>query len=75
MRAAGAALVRRHVLTDESCESAPLQQRRHRAALPVRVPCPVCGAENLVARCPHDASFVGDVTVEQVTALALELLR
>lgn len=56
-------------------ESAPLQQERHRAALSVRAHCPVCGAENLVTRCPHDASFVDEVTVEEVTALALELLH
>jgi ADP-heptose:LPS heptosyltransferase len=56
-------------------ESAPLRQERHRAALSVRVHCPVCGAENLATRCPHDVSFVGEVTVEEVTALALELLR
>ena len=56
-------------------ESAPLQQGRHRAALSVRVHCPVCGAENLVTRCPHDVSFVDEVSVEEVIALALELLR
>lgn len=55
-------------------ESAPLQQDRHRAALSTRVHCPVCGAENLVTRCEHDASFVDDVNPDEVSALALELL-
>jgi ADP-heptose:LPS heptosyltransferase len=54
-------------------ESAPLQQDRHRAALSTRVHCPVCGAENLVTRCEHDVSFVDDVTLDEVIALALDL--
>jgi ADP-heptose:LPS heptosyltransferase len=54
-------------------ESAPLRQERHRAALSVRVHCPQCGAENLSTRCAHDASFVADVPVEEVAALAREL--
>lgn len=56
-------------------ESGPLRQDRHRAALAVRTHCPVCGMENLRQRCPHDASFVADVPVAEVTALALDLLR
>lgn len=56
-------------------ESAPLRQGRHRAALSVRVHCPRCGAENLKTRCEHDASFVADVPVEEVAALARELFR
>jgi ADP-heptose:LPS heptosyltransferase len=54
-------------------ESAPLLQDWHRAALSTRVHCPVCGAENLVTRCEHDVSFVDDVTLDEVTALALDL--
>lgn len=56
-------------------ESAPLRQERHRAAVSVRVHCPRCGAENLKTRCEHDDSFVADVPVEEVAALARELFR
>ncbi len=54
-------------------ESAPLRQDRHRAALSVRIHCPVCGAENLQARCAHDASFVDGVSIEEVSGLAMDL--
>jgi ADP-heptose:LPS heptosyltransferase len=53
----------------------PLRQSLLRAALSVRVHCPVCGAENRASRCAHDASFVADVTVEEVTSMATSLLR
>jgi ADP-heptose:LPS heptosyltransferase len=56
-------------------ESAPLTQHHHRAALSVRVACPVCGKENIAARCAHDASFVDDVTLEEVAALAIDMFR
>lgn len=55
-------------------ESGPLRQHWHRPALATRIHCPVCGMENLHARCAHDASFVADVTVEEVAALARDLL-
>ncbi|HEY8607713.1 MAG TPA: glycosyltransferase family 9 protein [Noviherbaspirillum sp.] len=55
-------------------ESAPLRQDLHRAAMSARVHCPVCGEENLRTRCPHDASFVDLVEVEQVHDMAMELL-
>lgn len=32
--------------------------------------CPVCGQDNLINRCAHDPSFVDDVSLEQVAALA-----
>jgi ADP-heptose:LPS heptosyltransferase len=54
-------------------EAGPLRQHIHRAALATRIHCPVCGAENLTTRCAHDASFVDDVAIDTVTALALEL--
>jgi ADP-heptose:LPS heptosyltransferase len=53
----------------------PLRQGLLRAALSVRVHCPVCGAVNLASRCPHDPSFVDDVPVEEVIGLATALLR
>lgn len=56
-------------------ESSPLRQHRHRAALSVRVQCAVCGAANLKARCAHDASFVDDVSADEVIALSMELLH
>ncbi|NHZ33025.1 glycosyltransferase family 9 protein [Massilia rubra] len=56
-------------------ESGPLRQEGHRAAVSLRVHCAVCGEENIQRRCAHDASFVDDVTQEEVNALALELLR
>lgn len=56
-------------------ESAPLCQDRHRAALSMRLACPVCGAENTSVRCSHEVSFVDDVPVEEVTALAIDLFR
>ncbi len=56
-------------------ESAPLAQRMHRSAMSVRIHCPVCGETNLTTRCPHDASFLDTVTVEEVVDSALELLR
>lgn len=56
-------------------ESAPLSQRAHRAAVSLRVHCPVCGVANVVERCEHDVSFVDDVPLEEVTALAIELYR
>ncbi len=56
-------------------ESAPLFQHGHRAALSTRIACPVCGEENTASRCPHDVSFVDDVSLEEVTALAIDLFR
>lgn len=56
-------------------ESGPLRQEGHRALISARVICPVCGADNLKQRCIHDASFVSDVSVEDVLASALDLFR
>jgi ADP-heptose:LPS heptosyltransferase len=56
-------------------ESAPLSQRNHRAAVSLRVNCPVCGMANVMQRCEHDVSFVDDVPLGEVTALAIELYR
>lgn len=49
---------------------APLVTATHRHAFSSRLACPVCGRENLAERCEHDASFVADVTLEEVMALA-----
>lgn len=56
-------------------EGAPLRPHLLHAALSVRVQCPLCGMPNLDRRCGHDASFVADVPVEQVTSMATSLLR
>ena len=56
-------------------ESAPLCQHDHRAALATRVHCPMCGQENTANRCEHDVSFVDDVSLEEVTALSIDLFR
>ena len=52
----------------------PLRQGLLRAALSLRQECPVCGALNLSSRCAHDASFLADVPVEQVIAMAADIL-
>lgn len=56
-------------------DGTPLRQHLLRSALSLRLHCPVCGAENVRFRCPHDPSFVSDVPVDQVTELAVSLLR
>ncbi len=54
----------------------PLYRARHRAPTSWRLHCPVCGANGLQHDCrlSHDASFVADVTTDEVLAEALDLL-
>jgi ADP-heptose:LPS heptosyltransferase len=54
----------------------PLHRARHRAPTSWRLHCPVCGADGLQEDCrsSHEASFVADVTVDEVLAEALDLL-
>jgi ADP-heptose:LPS heptosyltransferase len=54
----------------------PLYRARHRTPTSWRLHCPVCGANGLREDCrpSHQASFVADVTVEEVLAEALDLL-
>lgn len=47
---------------------------RTRLAISWRFDCPVCGVDCMHGRCDHTASFVDDVTVEDVTREALDLL-
>ena len=54
-------------------EACPLRQGNHRAAISVRVHCPVCGQENRRTRCEHNVCFVDDVPLEHVSEMALEL--
>lgn len=56
-------------------ESAPLRQSGHKPAVSMRIQCPVCGEENLKTRCPHDSSFVDDVSPEEVIELAMDLFN
>lgn len=53
--------------------SGPLTSSQNRCATSLRRACPVCGRDNLTQRCRHDPSFVDDVSIEEVMALALEL--
>ncbi len=53
----------------------PITQARHRAAVSWRLDCPVCGSSCLEETCPHEETFVDDVSVEEVRAEALDLLR
>jgi ADP-heptose:LPS heptosyltransferase len=54
----------------------PLYRARHRTPTSWRLHCPVCGANGLLEDCrsSHEASFVADVTVDEVLAEALDLL-
>jgi ADP-heptose:LPS heptosyltransferase len=54
----------------------PLYRARHRAPTSWRLHCPVCGADGRQEDCrsSHEASFVGDVPVDEVLAEALDLL-
>lgn len=54
-------------------EAGPLRPCLLRAAMSVRVHCPVCGHDNRISRCPHDVCFVDDIATEAVTTMALEL--
>jgi ADP-heptose:LPS heptosyltransferase len=51
-------------------EGMPLRPSSLHAALAVRTRCPVCDRDNLHTRCPHDVSFVADVSVDEVETLA-----
>jgi ADP-heptose:LPS heptosyltransferase len=55
----------------------PLYRTRHRAPTSWELHCPVCGANGLETDCrsDHQASFVGDVSVDEVLAEALDLLE
>ena len=51
-----------------------LTRSLHRPAMSWRLNCPVCGLDCTRHTCPHRVSFVDDVTVEEVTQSALDLL-
>lgn len=54
--------------------SGPLFTGRHRHAVALDPRCPVCGQDNVGARCAHDVSFVDAVSVDAVRDQALALL-
>jgi hypothetical protein len=53
-----------------------LYRARHRAPTSWRLHCPVCGVNGSQHDCrsSHEASFVADVTLDEVLAEALDLL-
>jgi len=55
--------------------ASPMTRARHRAAISWLLACPVCGGHCLESQCQHAVSFVADVTVTEVIASALDLLK
>ena len=53
----------------------PPTRDRHRPVLSWRLDCPVCGASLLNGVCGHTSSVVADISTEEVTGYALELLK
>jgi ADP-heptose:LPS heptosyltransferase len=56
-------------------DGAPLRPGLLRAAVSAQVSCSVCGADNRSARCPHQESFLQDIPVDDVLALAFAQLQ
>jgi ADP-heptose:LPS heptosyltransferase len=54
--------------------SAELTRTRHRPFSSWCLECPVCGTHCMRDKCPHQCSFVADVSEEDVSAAALEWL-
>src|SRR3954451_3223606 len=48
---------------------------RHRPAISWTLNCPICGSHVIHAPCGHSATLVGDVSIEEVVASALELFQ
>jgi ADP-heptose:LPS heptosyltransferase len=75
--AVGAATVRAATVGVYWCgnliNAGPLTRRRHRVGVSFRSACPECGADQGRGRCPHDPSFVADVTAEDIITAALDL--
>lgn len=51
----------------------PVTRTRHRPTLSWRLECPVCGRNTITDHCDHAASFVADVTTDEVIAQATNL--
>jgi hypothetical protein len=56
-------------------EGMPLRPSTLHAAMAARTRCPACDQDNLRTRCPHDPSFVADVGIDEVEALARAALN
>jgi ADP-heptose:LPS heptosyltransferase len=56
-------------------DGAPLRPSLLRAAVSAQFRCTVCGADNRAARCVHQESFVGDISVDEVLCLALSQIN
>jgi ADP-heptose:LPS heptosyltransferase len=54
---------------------AALTRTHHRPCISWRLTCPVCDTPCLTSHCPHDASFVADVTVDEVVGAGKEVIR
>jgi ADP-heptose:LPS heptosyltransferase len=54
--------------------AAPLTRARHRPLISWRLACPICGATEPRQHCHHQESFVADISVEEVSSAALDLL-
>ena len=53
----------------------PLLRARHRALISWRLACPACGLDCTRHRCPHDASFVADVSLDEALAAVSDLFE
>jgi ADP-heptose:LPS heptosyltransferase len=54
--------------------AAPATRSRHRPAISWILECPVCGVNSALVQCPHEASFITGVTVDEVAEPARSLL-
>ncbi|MCL4298553.1 MAG: glycosyltransferase family 9 protein [Anaerolineae bacterium] len=54
--------------------SGPMTRTRHRPLVSWRLNCPLCGRNCMDDNCDHTPSFVADISVEEVTTAALDLL-
>jgi ADP-heptose:LPS heptosyltransferase len=54
---------------------AALTRTRHHPCISWRLTCPVCDTPCLTSHCPHDASFVADVTVDEVVGAGREMME
>ena len=52
----------------------PITRTRHRPAISWRVACPICGLNSTRTACEHQISFVADISKEEVTASAIDLM-
>ena len=52
----------------------PLFRTRHRVLVSWQSRCVVCGTDHVDEPCGHEASVLGDITVDDVLEPALELL-